>query len=200
MKINKLTSICKRAGMINLYNEENSDVQWCGTNEVIYPLYSLPVLDGDSIGAVLSLSDKEMDKIVVTHRSIPARYDVRDTVEYEVSLGTALFEFTVSGSAYQAYKRPNDTGVIIINPAYLKPLFGGEDLPELYLRSAGFAEYVVAKNGLMVSAIIEPELGVLSEAFIRNLAEFYTAACGTLEAAAAFAAVPQTDPATGEIV
>lgn len=52
----------------------------------------------------------------------------------------------------------------------------------------------------MVSAIIEPELGVLSEAFIRNLAEFYTAVCGTLEAAAAFAAVPQTDPATGEIV
>lgn len=30
MKINKIAGICKRAGMIRLYDENTGDMQWCG--------------------------------------------------------------------------------------------------------------------------------------------------------------------------
>ena len=66
MKINKIAGICKRANLIKLYDEpDGSDVQWCGTDAAIYPLYSLPVLDGDNVGPVMNFSDKELKNIVV---------------------------------------------------------------------------------------------------------------------------------------
>ena len=67
MKINKIAGICKRAGMIRLYDEHTGDMQWCGTDAAIYPLYSLPVLDSDNVGPVMNFSDKELKNIVVEH-------------------------------------------------------------------------------------------------------------------------------------
>lgn len=84
MKINKIAGICKRAGMIRLYDEHTGDMQWCGTDAAIYPLYSLPVLDGDNVGPVMNFSDKELKNIVVEHLRIPLRYDVNDTAEGEI--------------------------------------------------------------------------------------------------------------------
>lgn len=198
MKINKIAGICKRAGMIRLYDEHTGDMQWCGTDAAIYPLYSLPVLDSDNVGQVMNFSDKELKNIVVEHVRIPLRYDVNDTAEGEKYLGDPIFQFVIGRNVYNAYLRPN-TGVLFINAAYLKPLLGGEDNPELYLRNGDSftGEYIAVKQGLMLAAIIEPELDLLSERLIKNVSAFAVAVNNEIHR---LNGIPDTDPETGEIV
>ena len=200
MKINKIAGICKRANLIKLYDEpDGSDVQWCGTDAVIYPLYSLPVLDSDNVGPVMNFSDKELKNIVVEHVRIPLRYDVSDTAEGERYIGEPIFRFVIGSNVYNAYQRPGTLGVLFINAAYLKPLLGGEDAPELYLRSGNSftGGYIAAKQGLMLAAIIEPELDILSASLVKNVLAFANAVHSELDR---MDGIPDTDPETGEIV
>ena len=199
MKINKIAGICKRAGMIRLYDEHTGDMQWCGTDAAIYPLYSLPVLDSDNVGPVMNFSDKELKNIVVEHVRIPLRYDVNDTAEGEKYIGEPIFRFVIGSNVYNAYQRPGTLGVLFINAAYLKPLLGGEDDPELYLRSDNSftGEYIAVKQGLMLAAIIEPELDILSASLVKNVLAFANAVHSEIDR---MDGIPDTDPETGEIL
>ena len=200
MKINKIAGLCKRANLIKLYDEpDGSDVQWCGTDAVIYPLYSLPVLDSDNVGPVMNFSDKELKNIVVEHVRIPLRYDVSDTAEGEKYIGEPVFRFLIGSTVYNAYHRPITGGVLFINADYLKPLLGGEDDPELYLRNGDSftGEYIAVKQGLMLAAIIEPELDILSASLINSVTAFATAVNNEIHR---LDGIPDTDPETGEIV
>lgn len=200
MKINKIAGLCKRANLIKLYDEpDGSDVQWCGTDAVIYPLYSLPVLDSDNVGPVMNFSDKELKNIVVEHVRIPLRYDVSDTAEGEKYIGEPVFRFLIGSTVYNAYHRPITGGVLFINADYLKPLLGGEDDPELYLRNGDSftGEYIAVKQGLMLAAIIEPEINLLSASLINSVTAFATAVNNEIHR---LDGIPDTDPETGEIV
>ena len=199
MKINKIAGICKRAGMIRLYDEHTGDMQWCGTDAAIYPLYSLPVLDSDTVGPVMNFSDKELKNIVVEHVRIPLRYDVNDTAEGEKYIGEPIFQFLIGGTVYNAYHRPIAGGVLFVNAGYLKPLLGGEDDPELYLRGSDSLteEYIAVKQGLMLAAIIEPEINLLSASLINSVTAFATAVNNEIHR---MDGIPDTDPETGEIV
>ena len=200
MKINKIAGICKRANLIKLYDEpDGSDVQWCGTDAVIYPLYSLPVLDSDTVGPVMNFSDKELKNIVVEHVRIPLRYDVNDTAEGEKYIGEPVFRFLIGSTVYNAYHRPITGGVLFINADYLKPLLGGEDDPELYLRNGDSftGEYIAVKQGLMLAAIIEPEINLLSASLINSVTAFATAVNNEIHR---LDGIPDIDLETGEIL
>ena len=199
MKINKIAGICKRAGMIRLYDEHTGDMQWCGTDAAIYPLYSLPVLDSDNVGPVMNFSDKELKNIVVEHVRIPLRYDVNNTAEGEKYIGEPVFRFLIGSTVYNAYHRPITGGVLFINADYLKPLLGGEDNPELYLRGIDSLtdEYIAVKQGLMLAAIIEPEINLLSASLINSVTAFATAVNNEIHR---LDGIPATDPETGEIL
>lgn len=199
MKINKIAGICKRAGMIRLYDEHTGDMQWCGTDAAIYPLYSLPVLDSETVGPVMNFSDKELKNIVVEHVRIPLRYDVNDTAEGEKYIGEPVFRFLVGSTVYNAYHRPVTGGVLFVNADYLKPLLGGEDDPELYLRNGDSftGEYIAVKQGLMLAAIIEPEINLLSASLANSVAALAVAVNNEIHR---LNGIPDTDPETGEIV
>ena len=199
MKINKIAGICEPARIIKLYDEpDGSDVQWCGTNAVIYPLYSLPVLDSDTVGPVMSITDKEMKKIVVEHESIPNFYDISDNAVGEKLLNGSLIRIVIGSTTYNAYRRPGESGLLFINADYLKPLLGGEDDPILYLREGGLTgEYIAAKQGLMLAAIIEPEKALINE---RNADTADAFAQAMQDELARIENIPDTDPETGEIV
>lgn len=199
MKINKIADICKRTGMIRLYDEHTGDMQWCGTDAAIYPLYSMPVLDSDNVGPVMNFSDKELKNIVVEHESIPLRYDVNDTAEGEKYIGEPVFRFLIGSTVYNAYHRPITGGVLFVNADYLKPLLGGEDDPELYLRNGDSftGEYIAVKQGLMLAAIIEPEMDILSASLVNSVSALAVAVNNELHR---LNGIPDTDPETGEIV
>lgn len=199
MKINKIAGICKRAGMIRLYDEpDGSDVQWCGTSEVIYPLYSLPVLDSDTVGPVMSITDKEMKNIMVEHKLIPDYYDISDNAVDEKLLGAyPLLKIVIGSTTYNAYRRPDESGLLFVNSEHLKPLLGGEDAPVLYLRESGAGEYIAAKQGLMLAAIIEPMKALINESNADTAEAFAQAMQSEF---ARMRHIPNTDPETGEIV
>lgn len=199
MKINKIAGICKRANLIKLYDEpDGSDVQWCGTDAVIYPLYSLPVLDSDTVGPVMSITDKEMKKIVVEHESVPDYYDISDNAVGEKLLNGSLIRIVIGNTIYNAYQRQCESGLLFINSEYLKPLLGSEDDPILYLREGGrTGEYIAAKQGFMLAAIIEPELDILSASLVKNVLAFANAVHSEIDR---MDGIPDTDPETGEIV
>ena len=124
MKINKIAGICKRANLIKLYDEpDGSDVQWCGTDAVIYPLYSLPVLDSDTVGPVMSITDKEMKKIVVEHESVPDYYDISDNAVGEKLLNGFLIRIVIGNTIYNAYQRQCESGLLFINSEYLNIMY-----------------------------------------------------------------------------
>ena len=199
MKINKIAGICKRAGMIRLYDEHTGDMQWCGTDMAIYPLYSLPVLDGKTVGPVMNFSDKELKNIVVEHVRIPLRYDVNDTAKGEKYIGEPIFRFVIGRNVYNAYHRPITGGVLFVNADYIKPLLGGEDDPELYLRGIDnlTGGYIAVKQGLMLAAIIEPEINLLSASLINSVSAFTVAVNNEIHR---LNGIPDTDPETGEII
>lgn len=199
MKINKIAGICKRANRIKLYDELiDRSTQWCGTGAAIYPLYSLPLLDSDTVGPVMSITDKEMQKIIVEHESIPIFYDVSDNAVGEKRLGDPMLRIVIGSTIYNAYRRPHESGLLFINSEYLKPLLGGEDDPALYLREGGLTgEYIAAKQGLMLAAIIEPIKTLISESNAETAEAFARALRSEL---GRISAVPDTDPETGEIV
>ena len=199
MKINKIAGICKRANLIKLYDEpDGSDVQWCGTDAVIYPLYSLPVLDSDTVGPVMSITDKEMKKIVVEHESVPDYYDISDNAVGEKLLNGFLIRIVIGNTIYNAYQRQCESGLLFINSEYLKPLLGSEDDPILYIREGGrTGEYIAAKQGLMLAAIIEPEKALIN---VRNADTADAFAQAMQDELAHMESIPDTDPETGEIV
>lgn len=174
MKINKIAGICKRAGMIRLYDEHTGDMQWCGTDAAIYPLYSLPVLDSDTVGPVIAAAGEKY-------------------------IGEPIFQFLIGGTVYNAYHRPIAGGVLFVNAGYLKPLLGGEDDPELYLRGSDSLtnEYIAVKQGLMLAAIIEPEINLLSASLINSVTAFATAVNNEIHR---LDGIPDIDPETGEIL
>lgn len=198
MKINKIAGICKRAGMIRLYDEHTGDMQWCGTDEAIYPLYSLPVLDSDNVGPVMNFSDKELKNIVVEHESIPDYYDISDNAVGEKLLNGSLIRIVIGNTIYNAYRRQHESGLLFINSEYLKPLLGSEDVPILYLREGGrTGEYIAAKQGLMLAAIIEPEKALIN---VRNADTADAFAQAMQDELARIENIPDTDPETGETV
>ena len=123
----------------------------------------------------------------------------RFRAEGEKYIGEPIFRFVIGSNVYNAYQRPGTLGVLFINAAYLKPLLGGEDDPELYLRSDNSftGEYIAVKQGLMLAAIIEPELGILSASLVENVSAFANAAHSEIDR---MVGIPDTDPETGEIV
>ena len=90
-------------------------------------------------------------------------------------------------------------GVLFVNAGYLKPLLGGEVDPELYLRGIDSltGEYIAVKQGLMLAAIIEPEINLLSASLINSVTAFATAVNNEIHR---LAGIPDTDPETGEVL
>lgn len=157
------------------------------------------MLDSDNVGPVMNFSDKELKNIVVEHESIPLRYDVNDTAEGEKYIGEPVFRFLIGSTVYNAYHRPITGGVLFVNADYLKPLLGGEDDPELYLRNGDSftGEYIAVKQGLMLAAIIEPELDILSASLVNSVSALAVAVNNEIHR---LNGIPDTDPETGEIV
>ena len=89
--------------------------------------------------------------------------------------------------------------MLFVNADYLKPLLGGEDDPECYLRNGDSftGEYIAVKQGLMLAAIIEPEINLLSASLANSVAALAVAVNNEIHR---LNGIPDTDPETGEIV
>ena len=135
---------------------------------------------------------------MVEHESVPDYYDISDNAVGEKLLNGFLIRIVIGNTIYNAYRRQCESGLLFINSEYLKPLLGSEDDPILYLREGGrTGEYIAAKQGLMLAAIIEPEINLLSASLINSVTALVTAVNNEIHR---LDGIPATDPETGEIL
>lgn len=158
MRVKKIAAECKARKLAVLWDVVDCDGavrQWISTGAAVYPVDGLPYLQVDNLPALLSLTEKDREKMRIEAGEKPASFDLRD-----VSAGEAAavdFSLTVQSGDYVLMPVQARGRTYLIDGATLMPIISEYKLATLYLREteAGL-KYFVAKNGLMVVGLVLP--------------------------------------------
>lgn len=154
MIIKNLAAMCRKKKRIWLFEDEAHDVQWAGDGGAIYPLFGIPHLNEEQILILFDVpEDKRKGFAVHTENIMPDGLDTEDSAAdqearpYPISLGT-------SWGVY--YPVQTSTGIAFYDAEYFKPIADKPraKLYERYTRSGRL--YFVAKDGMLVEAVIMP--------------------------------------------
>lgn len=159
MKLKKVATLCAKVGGFYLFDEmEEGGVlvrQWLGDGRATYPLSGLPVLDESNLCAMFDISEKKRKKCVLARKPLPESLNVEDYAKGE----RALYDEwpTVEHNGYVVKPLSVGNSVIFIQTAYLSPLEDMADYLRFYARVDDTGqEYIVAKNGMEIAAVIMP--------------------------------------------
>lgn len=177
MRLKQIAAVCaklKRAILCQTFDENEHCEQWIGDGAALYPAFDIPPLDEESVFSVFDIPAEARKKWMVR---------VDDGNGYPFSLKDSdpsdrlLDGFGVSvgfgGITFEAFKT-RDEKPLFINARYLKPIAHLMDETAFYERDAGEERVIVAKTGLMVSAIIMPKDPTRDANFVRQLSELST--------------------------
>lgn len=158
MKIKKIAAICNQEGVFRLYNHVDSQgvvAQWLGTQSAIYQLTGLPMLDEDSLCAVLDIPEKKREKLSIRCVEMPEIINTADVTEEDYFLETGKLSICYEGIALLPIMTRK--GVVFVQEKHLEPLGDEKDFLELHCRETpeGFP-YIVAKVGMMLRGILLP--------------------------------------------
>ena len=152
MKIKSIAQICARDKQIFIYDKRQSDgdveMQWIGDGCAMYPAFDLPLLEEESIFAIFDIPEKNRDKYLFQHKTVPAQLSFEDAVQCENILDTGKLEIAIAGRVLKPLQ--TQRGLAFIDAKYLNPLSGTLDTLELYERITPEGQvYIVAKAGFM---------------------------------------------------
>ncbi len=178
MSINyqKVIELCKKDGNLILY--EDGDMQWISDGYACWPLLKMPHMNEEAVRAVYSLSAK----VKVEERgALPIHLCFADVVRQEQPVFYEKIQMQPIGMPLVSLR--TSAGVTFIEQKYIKPLEPGENGDcMLYERTDGRGNvYIVAKQGLMVEAIILPRQGVLRADWLDDLQSLLVALRQTFE-------------------
>lgn len=179
MKLSKFATLVKREGCCNVYRVEN-DAVWLGTRGALFRAGGLPEIHGrDEVRVILSLSEKQMEKIMVYEHdcndlSAVAGMNLRDYDEREKVAKPAVN----IGLIHTAVKA-DDGELIFYDTNYLSPLsdeLKDSDYMETTIRRAYSGQpYIAVKDGFDILAVIMP-MQIVNDEYIARLQE-YEAMC-----------------------
>lgn len=177
MKLSKYAGLVRKESYCSIFHIDNEGM-WLGTQAAVYRAGELPEFSGrEQTQAMLSLSDKQMEKIVLVENHFESTWNVLgyDLREYAAELTTKPVEMVAiaRGDRVSALKT-SDGELLFYNDGYLAPL--EEDLSSGYVemtarRHVNGTWYIAVKNGLDILAIIMP-MRVVSQEFIGKLQDF----------------------------
>ena len=167
MEIKKIINLCKKSGQLGIY--ENEGTQWITDGYALYPLYSLPLFDEESICVAYDISAKKAEKMHITFNlSLPSMFDYRNDVEAETQCkrGSPLFNGLVPLTTSH--------GIEFIQGKYLTPFADADDnMIFIYERTTETGgTYFAVKDGLMLVGIILP-YDCINEDFVNNIKTLY---------------------------
>ena len=178
MSINnqKVVDLCKKEKHLRLYTE--GDRQWIATSGSVYPLLKAPHLDESSLRALYSIPDNVRVDAV---EGLPGAFSFADAVRYEQPVFYEKIQLQPLEEELALLR--TSQGVTFIREQYLKPLEKGENGPaDLYERiNENGLTYIVAKQGLMLEAVILPMRRVIREGFLEDLKDLFVALKRTFE-------------------
>ena len=158
MRIKKIASECKarkRAVLWDVVDADGVCRQWICTGVAAYPVDGMPYLKVDNLPALLSLSEKEREKIRMEKGEKPDSFDLRDASADEAT--AADMSLTIQSGDKVLMPVIARGRTYMIDGATLVPIVSEYKLAMLYLReTATGRKYFVAKNGLLVVGLVMP--------------------------------------------
>ena len=186
MKIKKIEKLCKEAGRIFLWDEQNvveateDDVttwptrQWMGDGGAAYPLDGMPYLDEGGVCAIFDIDEKKRDKIVIVHEeSLPERISFSDQQATDEPLEEVRFQMSL-GSDELALFRDEGGRLIVIRADYKKPIDNWKECQCFKRMSADGNPYVAVMSGCILRGLIGTYR--ISEQLVETLGVVYNAA------------------------
>ena len=171
MKLKKVAAICAKQGAFYLFDEveESGELirQWLGDGRSAYPLSDLPVLGEENLCAMFDITEKRRKQCIITRKPMPDRLDVEDYAKGE----RALYDEwpTVEHNGYVVKPLSTNDDMLFIQTVYLSPLEDMADYLRLYERvDAAGQKYIVAKNGMEITAVIMP-VDTIKMGFVEKL-------------------------------
>lgn len=179
MKLSKYAALVRREGLCSVFRVHNDGV-WLGCKGAIYRAGELPEFSGrEQTRAILSLDDKQMDKVYLREYDCEETrdvigYNLRDYDPGEQATKPVAMVAAVKG-IYASALRTNDGELIFYDDNYLAPLsdvLKDSDYLEMTVRRLpSGTRYIAVKDGFSILAVILP-LQIISEKFLAELQEF----------------------------
>ena len=170
MKLKKVATLCAKSKYYVLFDKIDSTgeiTQWLGDGYSLYPLNGLPILDEETLFAVLDVSEKQREKAVVHRDNMPGTFNADDTDPAETALNEGDIPLILGGTVLQPLMTRK--GITFIQRKYLEPLDDMLGMIQLFERVAADGQpYIVAKAGLLIAAIIMP-YDAIKESFVLQL-------------------------------
>ena len=165
MKIRSIIDICKKSGRMMLFENENE--QWISDGIAVYPMFSLPKFDMDTLFRTYDITDKQAEKLQFTHYGkMPDAFCFDDTVLEEVLINQAPSYFLDKVIPFVTSQ-----GIEFIESKYLRPLSDIDSTLRIYERYTKSGQlYFAVKSGFVLVAIILPT-NFINEKFVQELEE-----------------------------
>lgn len=172
----KIIDLCKKEKCLKLFSE--GERQWIATSGSVYPLLKVPHLDEDSLRALYSIPANVKVEAV---EGLPGAFSFADAVRNERPVFYEKIQLQPLEERLAVLR--TSEGVCFIREQYLKPLEEGENGPaDLYERTNEVgATYIVAKQGMMLEAVILPVRRVIREEWLEDLQDLLGALRQTFE-------------------
>ena len=179
MKLSKYAALVRREGLCSVFRVHNDGV-WLGCQGAIYRAGELPEFSGrEQTRAILSLDDKQMDKVYLREYDCE---ETRDVIGYNLRDYDPGEQATKPVSMAAAFKgryasalRTDDGELIFYDDNYLAPLsdvLKDSDYLEMTVRRLPSGQrYIAVKDGFNILAIIMP-MRIVSKTFLAELQEF----------------------------
>lgn len=154
MILKKIAALCKSSKEVLLLDQEDG-TQWVGTGVALYALDEMPTLGERSICTVLDIPPEKAGEMNVQRKEFPETYSTEETEVGERALQFDMDNFiTFEGRTMLPCFFGEE--ILFIQPKYLGPLEDSEMLALSVRRAANGERYIVAHDGLFLTAILMP--------------------------------------------
>lgn len=158
MRIKKIAAQCKAQGNAILWDVTDSDgviKQWINTAAAAYPVDGMPYLREDHLPALLSLSNKDIEKMRIEAAAPPDTIDLRDSVEKEAIAEPAEFNILHLSRELMPVRVYDET--YFVDAELLEPITAEYKDTEMWQRrTKDGTPYFAVKAGLMCVGIVMP--------------------------------------------
>lgn len=158
MRVKKIAAQVKAAGRAELWSVTDGEGvvrQWISTGAAAYPVDGLPFLQVENLPTLLSLSEKELEKVRLEDGTKPDCISLRDVSAGERYASTA--DVTLNVGPMELLPVEAQMKTYFIDMAPCSPILAEYPNAELWMReTAGGLKYFAVKNGMLLVGIVMP--------------------------------------------
>ena len=170
MKINKAISLCKKSGIVCIYDTP-AGLQWISNREAAFPMMNMPEFTPEMLCYAHDITEKQQEKLLFVHTELPDALSFEDCVPGEEQ--AEEYGLIIHTNSKTVIPLRTTKGTFFIDESLLAPI---SDTPDVFfwLRiSKSGKPYFAAKRGFEIVGVICPVVGIVNETFTDSLRELY---------------------------